>query len=189
MKPDSAPPVGSRLAPEQNAAPGLADRMLKAEDLLAGSKLVFDIAIPPAVLAPGSSSLDQKAGCVRLRPVNIATLSLISRAARDDPSLAPLLMVKEALVEPVMSLDQVRQLHVGLVHFLVNQVNRISGLGMEHEVLSETVDSPQGRMHLLLAKHFGWTPEQVSQLTPGQVAVYLAGIEKLIQLDRRPLHG
>ena len=33
------------------------------------------------------------------------------------------------------------------------------------------------------AKHFGWTPEQVSQLTPGQVAVYLAGIGKLLQLD------
>ena len=40
-----------------------------------------------------------------------------------------------------------------------------------------------GRTHILLAKHFGWTPEQVGQLTPGQVAVYLAGIEKLLQLD------
>jgi hypothetical protein len=35
----------------------------------------------------------------------------------------------------------------------------------------------------LLARHFGWTPEQVSQLTPGQVAVYLAGVAKLLRLE------
>ena len=39
-------------------------------------------------------------------------------------------------------------------------------------------------MQILLAKHFGWTPDQVSQLTPGQVAVYLAGVEKLLQLEQ-----
>ena len=39
-------------------------------------------------------------------------------------------------------------------------------------------------MHILLAKHFGWTPEQVSQLTPGQVAVYLAGIDQLLQVEK-----
>jgi hypothetical protein len=117
--------------------------------------------------------------------LNVATLTLISRAARDDASLVPLLMIKEALVEPALTIEQIRQMHLGLVHFLVSQINLISGLGADGEALEDTVNSPLGRTHILLAKHFGWTPEQVSQLTPGQVAVYLAGIEKLLQLEER----
>jgi hypothetical protein len=158
--------------------------MLKAEDLLAGSKAVYDISIPATVLAPGFVAEEGEARCVRLRPINIAALTLISRAARDDPGLVPLLMIKEALVEPALTLEQIRQLHLGLVQYLVSQVNLISGLSAEGEAVSQTLASPLGRTHLLLARHFGWTPEQVGQLTPGQVAVYLAGIEKLLQMEK-----
>jgi hypothetical protein len=72
---------------------------------------------------------------------------------------------------------------VGLVHFLVSQINLLSGLSEDGELLTDAVNSPLGRTHLLLAKHFGWTPEQVSRLTPGQVAVYLAGIERFLQVE------
>lgn len=174
-----------------NANPPGAARMLKAEDLLAGSKAVYDVSIPAAVLAPAASMAagagtaeESDEQCVRLRPINIATLTLISRAARDDPGLVPLLMIKEALVEPAMTLEQIRQLHLGLVQYLVGQVNLISGLNAEGEAVSQALASPLGRTHLLLARHFGWSPEQVSQLTPGQVAVYLAGIEKLLQMEK-----
>lgn len=167
-----------------NADPSMAARMLKAEDLLAGSKAVFDIVVPTAILAPGNASDEGEQRCVRLRPLSVAVLTLISRAARDDPGLVPLLMVKEALVEPALTLEQIRQLHLGLVQFLVGQVNLISGLGPDGETISQTLASPVGRTHVLLARHFGWTPEQVSQLTPGQIAVYLAGIEKLLQLEK-----
>ena len=168
-----------------------AGRFLKAEDLLAGSRAVYDIRIPAAILAPGpqaeiEAELDADAGgCVSLRPINIATLTLIARAARDDASLVPLLMIKEALIEPRLQLEQIRQLHLGIVQFLVSQVNLISGLSADGKSLSEAAESPLGRTHLLLARHFGWTPEQVSQLTPGQVAVYLAGIEKLLENAER----
>ena len=64
--------------------------------------------------------------------------------------------------EDLLTLDQVRQLHVGLVHFLVSSANRISGLTPDGTSPAE--DEPLVRAHLLLAKHFGWTPEQVSQL-------------------------
>ena len=74
-------------------------------------------------------------------------------------------------------------MHAGLVYFLAERVNVISGLGSDNESLDETASSPLGRTHILLARHFGWTPEQVSQLTPGQVAVYLAGVEKLLRLE------
>jgi hypothetical protein len=119
-----------------------------------------------------------------MRPLNVAVLTLVSRAAREDPSLVPLLMIKESLVEPVLALDQIRQMHAGLVQFLSERVNFISGLGRDDEELEGTANSPLGQTHILLAKHFGWTPEQVSQLTPGQVAVYLAGIQKLLELEQ-----
>jgi hypothetical protein len=111
-------------------------------------------------------------------------LTLISRAARDDASLVPLLMIKEAMLEPALTLDQIRQMHVGLVYYLVSQINHISGLDANGAALDGAVDTPLGRTHILLARHFGWTPEQVSHLTPGQVAVYLAGIERLLQLEK-----
>ena len=156
--------------------------LLSAADLLAGSKAVQDVTIPPAVLQPAPDEPGQ-GGCVRMRPLSIAVLTLISRAAREDPGLIPLLMIKEAVVEPQLTLEQIRQMHVGLVYYLVEQVNRLAGLAADGATLDEAADSPLGRTHILLAKHFGWTPEQVGQLTPGQVAVYLAGIEKLLQLD------
>ena len=158
--------------------------LLTADDLLVGSKALHEVEIPAAVLTPTAEIGALRSGCVRMRPLNIAVLMLISRAARDDASLIPLLMIKEAVAEPALTLDQIRQMHVGLVHFLVSQINRISGLDATGATLDEAADSPLGRTHILLARHFGWTPEQVSQLTPGQVAVYLAGVEKLLQLDQ-----
>ena len=164
--------------------------ILSADDLLAGSVVVYEVQVPPAVLRPGTAesteAVDSTDGRnrVRLRPLSVGTLTLISRAARDDPDLVPLLMIKESLVEPTLSLDAVRRLHVGLVHFLVAQVNQISGLTADGEVLTDVLDADSTRMHLLLARHFGWTPEQVSRLTPGQVAVYITGIEKLLELER-----
>ena len=122
-------------------------------------------------------------GVVRMRPLNVAVLTLVSRAAREDPSLIPMLMIKESLVEPVLTLDQIRSMHAGLVYFLAERVNSISGLGNDEEALEGMANSPLGQTHVLLARHFGWTPEQVSQLTPGQVAVYLAGVTQLLRLE------
>jgi hypothetical protein len=158
--------------------------VLDAQDLLAGSAITHDVRVPPEILRPGAEiAEDGEDGIVRMRPLNVAVLTLISRAAREDPSLVPLLMIKESLVEPVLTLDQIRRMHAGLVHFLVERVNFISGLGRDSEALDGMADSPLGQTHILLARHFGWTPEQVSQLTPGQVAVYLAGVAKLLRLE------
>jgi hypothetical protein len=165
--------------------PGRPARILSAEDLLAGSSVVHEVPLPPAVLRPGTDpqAADGVPGRVRLRPLTVAALTVIARAARDDSSLIPLLLIKESLVEPALSLDGIRQLHVGLVHYLVSQINLISGLTADGAVLDDASDAPSARMHLLLARHFGWTPEQVSQLTPGQVAIYLAGVEKLLHAE------
>jgi hypothetical protein len=162
------------------------DRLLSAHDLLAGSALVHEVEVPEQVLRPGAPAGGAgatPAGRVKLRPLRIGTLALISKATREDPSLVPLLMIKDALVEPALQLDQIRQMHAGLVHFLVARINLISGLQASDADVAGTAASPIGQTHLLLARHFGWTPQQVAELTPGQVAVYLAGIERLLALD------
>lgn len=156
--------------------------ILDTQALLAGSSIIHDVLVPREILTPGSEE-EGEHGIVRMRPLNVATLTLISRAAREDPSLIPPLMIKESLVEPALTLDQVREMHAGLVRFLAEKVNFISGLGRDDGTLDGTANTPLGQTHILLAKHFGWTPEQIGQLTPGQVAVYLAGVARLLQLE------
>ena len=158
-------------------------QILTPQELLAGSLLVHDVLIPASILNPGGETGGTAEGRVRLRPLKVATLALISRASREDPSLVPLLMIKESLVEPTLPLEQIRQMHAGLVHFLVAAINRISGLDSGENAAHGASNSALGEAHVQLARHFGWTPAQVAELTPGQVAVYLAGIERLLALD------
>jgi hypothetical protein len=159
---------------------------LSAQELLAGSNLVHEVEVPAELLRPrlqtGASS---QARTIRIRPLTLGALAVISRAARDDASLAPLLMIREAVVEPALSVDQVRQMHVGLVHFLLGEINEVSGLGPDGELYERALQSPNAKAQLLLAKHFGWTPDQVAALTPAQVMVYLAGIERLLAYEER----
>jgi hypothetical protein len=165
----------------QEVEPGASteqERTLTAHELLAGSLLTHDVVVTSAVLRPGGNCDE---GRVRLRPLKVASLALISKAAREDPSLVPLLMIKDSLVEPALSLEQIRQMHVGLVHFLVAEINRISGL--DPALAKKATASTIGETHLLLAQHFGWTPAQVAELTPGQMAFYLAGVERLLASD------
>lgn len=155
------------------------DGLLTAQELLAGSLLTHEVEVPPQVLAPGQPAAEGEAARrVRLKPLKVATLALVAKAARDDASLVPLLLLKESLVEPALGFEQVRQLHAGLVQFLVAAVYRISGLAADGGALrvAEAAASPIGEAHLLLARHYGWTPAQVAELTPGQMAVYLAGL-------------
>jgi len=97
---------------------------LTAEDLLAGAETVHNILIPPELLANKVGA----SGRVQVRPLSIGAFQTIMKAAKEDPSLIPLLMVKECLTEPKLNIQQVRELPVGLVEFLVAQVRTVSGL-------------------------------------------------------------
>lgn len=172
----------ARAREDDDRRPGAA--ALAAHDLLAGSAAVHTVEIPARVLHPGTDDESGgAAGTVRLRPLSVGVLGVISRAAREDAGLVPLLMIKESLVDPALSLDEIRRMHVGLVHCLIAHVNRISGLSPDGEALDEHGSSPLTQAHVLLARHFGWTPDQVAQLTPAQVAVYLKGLEALQAWD------
>lgn len=97
---------------------------ITADDLLAGAGATYRITIPPELLpAAGKSEM-----VIQLRPLTIGVFQLIMRAARQDPGLIPLLMIKESLVQPTLTIEQVKLLHLGLVSFLISKIREISGL-------------------------------------------------------------
>jgi hypothetical protein len=148
--------------------------MLSAEDLLAGSGLTFEVEIPADILSPSNgASGDSARRRVRLRPLTVHDLQLIARAAKESDGLMATFMVQRALVEPEMSVSQVAAMHAGLATFLLEQVNRISGITAGDRQIMAATESPLAKAAFVLAKEFGWTPQQVSELTLGQVLVHL----------------
>jgi hypothetical protein len=141
---------------------------LTAEDLLAGAALTHRVAVPPGLLSVPGDGTD-----VVLRPLVLADVLRLRRASGEDGELASALMVHQALVEPSLTLDQVHRLPAGLVEFLLGEVNRISGLSLGGDELTEAVHAPLARACFVLSREFGWTPERCAGLTVGQILVYL----------------
>jgi hypothetical protein len=144
--------------------------LLSAEELLAGSALTHEVELPADLLNTDGA----RAGAqVVLRPLTVRDLQRIGKAARDDDGLSASLMIQQALVEPALKLDQVAQLPAGLARFLVERINAISGISTPRDALEELVQAPLAKACFVLAKEFGWTPEEVSTLTIGQLLIYL----------------
>lgn len=150
---------------------------LTPEELLAGQGLAYDIEIPPQLLhpspAPGSPSDLPAPKKVRLRPLTVKDVQLIAKAAKDDEVLTSVLMIQRSLVEPQLKQAQIAGLSSGLVGFLVEQINRISGLSTTEDELKSIAESPIVRAFFVLAKEFSWTPQQIRELTVGEVLGYL----------------
>ena len=145
--------------------------LLSAEELLAGSTLTHEVLLPPDLLSGDGEEASE--GCVRLRPLTVRDLQRISKAARDDEDLSAALMIQQALVEPALKPEQVAQLPAGLARFLVARINALSGIDTPRDALGELVQAPLARACFVLAKEFGWTPEEVSGMTIGQILLYL----------------
>jgi len=146
---------------------------LSAEDLLAGGALTHEVELPASFLAEGSSP-----GRVTLRPLTVRDLQRIAKAAPGDEDLAAALMVQLALVEPALTIDQVHKLPAGLARFLVEKINELSGISTPRDALEELVQAPLARACFQLAKEFGWTPEEVSGMTIGQILLYLEMVRR-----------
>lgn len=142
---------------------------LTAEELLAGSSLTHEVEIPAEIL-PGEG---QVGGRVLLRPLTVRDLQRIGKAAENDEAISAALMIQEALVEPKLRLEQVSQLPAGVARFLVERINRLSGVNTPRDELEELVQAPLARACFILAREFGWTPEEVSGMTIGQILLYL----------------
>ena len=148
--------------------------ILTAEELLAGSQSRHQVPIPPELLsANGDKAGPGDGGSVILRPLTVRDLQLVIKAARQDDLLMAALMVRQALVEPQLDQAQVAVLPAGLLRYLADQVNRISGIGVTADTMQHLVQAPLARACFILAREFGWTPQQVSEMTLGQILLYL----------------
>jgi len=141
---------------------------LTAQELLSGAAVTHRVTLPDDVAPPGHTGAD-----VVLRPLVLADIARLHKAAGTDGELASALMVQQSLVEPALSLEQVHRLPAGLVEHLLGEVNRISGLAIGAGELDAAVHAPLARACYVLAREFGWTPERCAELTLGQVLLYL----------------
>jgi hypothetical protein len=152
---------------------------LTPEELMAGGSITHDIKIPEDVLYPegnGKGNADQQEtvnNLVKIKPLTVKDVQLIAKAAKDDEVLTSVLMIREALVEPQLKQGVIAKMHSGLVRFLVDRINRISGLTTSEDEIQEIADSPIVRAFFVLAKEFNWTPQQVKEMTVGQILGYL----------------
>jgi hypothetical protein len=147
------------------------DVTLSADDLLLGGGETHAIAVPAAILHPAGGGED---GTVVLRPLRLVELQRIHKASQDQEALTSVLMVQQALVEPKLSIDQVSRMHAGLVQFLLREVNRISGLELGSDEIETLVRTPLARACFVLAREFGWTPDECANLTMGQIMLYVS---------------
>jgi hypothetical protein len=142
--------------------------IMTAEELLAGGSLTHEVELPADLLQGGPADAH-----VVLRPLTVRSLQRIAKAAQDDEELSASLMIQQSLVEPALKLEQVSALPAGMARFLVDRINQISGISTPRDALEELVQAPLARACFVLAKEFGWTPEEVSGMTIGQILLYL----------------
>ncbi len=152
--------------------------MLSADTLLSGSALTVDVEVPRRLLG-GTDGEDPR---VRLKPLSVHDLRLIGRAARESDELTAALMVQRSLVEPILTVQQVSAMSAGLLQFLLQHVNRISGIHVSEEELADAMQDPLTQASLELAREFGWTPEQIGELTLGQMLLHL----QMVRAQGRP---
>lgn len=144
---------------------------LTAEQLLAGESLTHEVEIPAELMGTNGNTPPESR--VTLRALTVRDLQRIGKAASEDEGLSASLMIQQALVEPTLKLEQVAQLPGGLARFLVERINAISGISTSRDALGELVQAPLAKACFVLAREFGWTPEQVSGMTIGQILLYL----------------
>lgn len=150
---------------------------LTVNDLLAGAEEHHLIQVPLEFLSDPvrKKCTDQglENGQVKLAPLSLRSIHRIIKAAKDDDTLMSALMIREAMIEPDVTHDQVMQMPGGLVRFLLSEVQRISGMNVTEDELAETVQEPLARACFVLAKEFGWSPSDIAGLTVGQILMYL----------------
>ncbi|MEP7380588.1 MAG: hypothetical protein ABI910_02825 [Gemmatimonadota bacterium] len=159
---------------------------LSAEALLAAGSTNHAVRIPAALLrgAAADDGGDDTGGEVTLRPLLVRDVDRVVRAAKEQRVLASVLMVQQSLVAPRMSVEQVGDLPAGVVQFLAGKVNQISGLAVDDDELERAVRAPLARACFILAREFGWTPAECSELTVGQVLLYLEMIARDERVER-----
>jgi hypothetical protein len=141
---------------------------LSTDDLLQGAAATHAIDVPAHLLGA-----EAEAGQVVLRPLTVRDVRRINQAAKEQKVLASVMMVQQALVDPQLTVDDVGKMPAGLVKYLLDNVNRVSGLDLGEDDLEQAVRAPMARACFVLSREFGWTPAECAELTVGQVLLYL----------------
>ncbi len=145
--------------------------MLTASDLLARADTVREVEVPGELLdGPAALAADRR---VRLQALTVNDLRLIARAARDHDELTAALMVQQSLVEPVLTVQEVARMPVGLLQFLLREVNAVSGISASEEEVARAIEDPLAQAAFRLSQAFGWTPEEIGKLTMSEVLTHL----------------
>jgi hypothetical protein len=150
--------------------------LVTPEELLAGKEMTFQVEIPDQILNPsptGKSVRAAKDKQIVLRPLTVKDVQLIAKAAKDDEVLTSVLMIQRAVVDPPLKQAEVANMHSGLIRFLVEVINRVSGLATSEDEMRQITESPIVQAFYVLAKEFGWTPEQIKEMTLAQILGYL----------------
>jgi hypothetical protein len=145
--------------------------VLNSADLLAGEDAVRDVEVPSELLAGAAVTAGDRR--VRLKSLTVNDLRLIARAARANDELTAVLMVQRSLVEPALSVPEVSRMPVGLLQFLLREVNDLSGISASEEELARAIEDPLAQAAFRLSQAFGWTPEEIGRLTMGEVRTHL----------------
>jgi hypothetical protein len=148
-------------------------KSLSAEDLLAGASSTHAVPVPASLLCLEGETNGVEAGEVVVRPLTVRDVQRVTAAAKEQQLLTSVLMVQQALVSPKLTVEQVGALPAGLVQYLLAKVNAISGLSLNGDDLDRAIKAPLTRACFILSREFGWTPAQCSDLTVGQVLLYL----------------
>lgn len=168
----------------------LAPTLLSAEDLLAGAAATYTITVPAAVLRPAGTGLaGAEAGAggqVTLRPLTVRDVQRVAQAAKEQRLVSGVLMVQQALVSPKLTVEQTGSLSAGLLQFLLDQVNRLSGLTVQDDDLDTALKAPLTKACFVLAREFGWTPAECAALTLGQILLYLEMLARQQPADGGP---
>lgn len=152
---------------------------LSAEELLAGASLTYEVEVPAEILDPGGGNgrtpegASAPARTVRLRPLNVQDLQLVSRAAKESDTLLGALMVQRALVEPELTVAEVARLSAGLVEYLLARVNALSGLDATARDIAAATEAPLVRAAHVLARDYGWTSRELEGMTLGQILLHV----------------
>jgi hypothetical protein len=145
--------------------------VLTAADLLGGADAIRDVDVPADLLGGLAAPPDDRR--VRLKPLTVNDLRLVARAARDNDELTAALMVQRSLVEPALTVRDVSRMPVGLLQFLLREVNAVSGISASEEQVARAIEDPLAQAAFRLSQAFGWTPEQIGKLTMGEVLAHL----------------
>ncbi len=154
---------------------------LSAQELLAGGEVTYEVEIPEGLLGSATAPASKQgsgAGKVRVRPLTVRDLQLVTRAAKDSDSLLATLMLQRALIEPELDIQQAARLPAGLALHLLHRIKELSGIDASQEQLASAATDPFAKAAFVLEQAFGWTPGQISELTMGQVLLHLKMLEE-----------